>query len=175
MSSARSHLSPGQELPSAAEVVRHCSPYPLDGISLHLHSHSHLHFHPLHLSRPHSLTPLSLRSGGRLMRCFLVAHIRRWASDRTPELVPALLLGVYADEPPSNRTNNSRCIRLYEPRATARLSPTGKSDERGAIPRTLIRLVRPLYRVLSVSEGQIEWLGNNAPKPKPGPSRLRIG
>ena len=29
---ARSYLSPGQELPSAAGLYEHCSPYPLDGI-----------------------------------------------------------------------------------------------------------------------------------------------
>ena len=73
---ARSYLSPGQELPSAAGLYEHCSPYPprrdlpgAFGLPTHL----------LHLSRPFwSSLPRAPggAGGGRQKRSVLVAHIR---------------------------------------------------------------------------------------------------
>ena len=129
--SARSRLLPGRELPSTAGGTS-IAALTLRRVALKSHWWG---FAPVSLCyglAPHALLTESL---GR--RGFSLSPTFSQASDRTPELVSASLPRVTADEPPSNWASTSRCTQLYEPRAFARLSPTGKSDERGATPRPL--------------------------------------
>src|SRR5512135_665061 len=153
--SARSHLLPGQELPSAAKVVRPCSLYPLDGICTRFTCCG--------------LAPLALLTESLGRRGLPLSPTFARASDRTSGLVSASLLRV---RPMSLRRTGR--VPLNTPSSTSREFHHTSSDDAwwaGGDPATLRRLVRPIFRGLSVSEGPIERLGNNAPETEPGPSR----
>ncbi len=63
------------------------------------------------------------------------------------------------------------------PSSTSREFHRTSSDDAwwaGGDPATLRRLVRPIFRGLSVSEGQIERLGNHAPETGAGTIPARV-
>ena len=104
---ARSALSPAAELPTPAKVHR-AAPHGVWPDPPWRDSH------PFESPQP---------EGHRLRRCARVCPRRPVSrgtpSDRTPGLIPVERTslhetGLYSDEPPSNRTSTSRCIRLYE-------------------------------------------------------------
>jgi hypothetical protein len=157
--SARSRLSPGRELPSTARLYEHCSPYPLDGFA------------------PASLVTASLPSpwsGGGETRLFLVAHIRCEHRIDTSGLVSAWLPRV---RPMSLRRTGrapldapSTTSREQTPDFLRRESQT--SGERPRDPYTAGEAVLP--GATRSAKDNHERFGNHAPKPKLGPSRLRV-
>ena len=153
--------------PRQLRVVRHCSRYPPGGFV----GARKLLTHPLHLLRPRSFGSLLRESFGR--RGFPLSPTFRWTSDRTSGLVSASLPRV---RPMSLRRTGRAC--RHAPSSTSREFHRTSSDDAqraGGDPATLRRLVRPIFRGLSVSEGPTRTAREQRPRNRTGTIPARIG